>query len=129
MIKALLGGLVVVRRDGEDAIHAEMLELARQFDDLARTVAARASEHRNFAFSLFERDLDDAQMLVARQRGTFARRAAGHQKIDARFDLAADQTPQRGLIERQVSPKRSDQRRTASCKHISPPASMKREFR
>ena len=68
---------------------------------VARVVAARAGQHRHFALGLFDRDGHDAQVLFVRQRGAFARRAAGHQKIDPRRDLAAHQPPQRLFIERQ----------------------------
>ena len=72
-------------------------ELARQFDHFVRVVAAGAGQHRDFALGLFQRDLDHAQMLGARERRALARGAAGNQKIDARVDLAADQSPQRLL--------------------------------
>ena len=56
-----------------------------------RVVAAGAGEHRHLALGLFERDLDDAQMLGARERRALAGGAAGHQEIDARVDLPAHQ--------------------------------------
>ena len=121
LVEAFLGGLVVVGRDGEDAVRAQALQFARQFDDFARVVAARAAQHRHLALGLFDRDLDDAQMLGARERGAFAGGAAGNQEIDSGIDLAADQPAQRLFIERQIAPERSDQRRAASGKHVPPP--------
>ena len=39
--------------------------LVGEFDDFVGVVAARAGQHRNFAFRLFEGDLDHAQVLGA----------------------------------------------------------------
>ncbi len=54
LVQAFLRGLVVVRRDGEDAVRAQLLELARQFDDFVGVVAARAGQHRDLALGLFD---------------------------------------------------------------------------
>src|SRR5262249_54459427 len=62
-------------------------------------------------------DLDDAQVLLMRERGAFARGAAGHQEVHARGDLPARQMAQRGFIERTVATKRSNHRCTASSEH------------
>ena len=75
-------------------------DLVRQFDHLAGVVAAGAGQHRNFALGFFERDLDHAQVLGARERGALAGGAAGHQEIDAGVDLPADQRAQRRFVER-----------------------------
>ena len=74
----------------------------RELDHFGGVVAARAGQHRNLALGLFDRDLDHAQMLGARERGALAGGAAGHQKIDARLNLPPDQPAQRRLVERQI---------------------------
>ena len=45
LVEAFLRGLVVIGRDGENAVDAEAFELARQLDDFARVVAAGAGQH------------------------------------------------------------------------------------
>ena len=96
-------------------------QLVREFDDFARVVSAGTGQHRNFALGFFKRDLDDAKVLVARQRRALARGAAGDQKVDPGFDLPPHQTPQRGFIQGQIRLERRDQRRSASGKHVPPP--------
>ena len=74
-------------------------QFVREFDHFARVVAARAGEHRHLALGFFERDLDDAQVFGAAQRGAFAGGAAGHQEIDPGVDLPAHQPAQRRFVE------------------------------
>src|SRR5436190_1013876 len=77
LVQAFLCGLVVVRCNGEDAVRAQVLQLARQLDYFLGIVAAGARQHRDLVLGFFERDLDHAQMLRAGQRGALAGRAAG----------------------------------------------------
>src|SRR5579883_681875 len=114
--KTLLRGLVVVGRHGEDTVHADALQLARELDDLVRVVAARASQHRHAAARLLDRDFNDAKVLRAGESGAFARRAARHQKIDAGIDLPPHEAAESLFIQREVAAKRRDQRGAASRK-------------
>ena len=57
-------GLVVVRRDRQDAVGAGARHLLRRLDDLVRVVAARPREHRHPALRFRDDDLDDAAPLV-----------------------------------------------------------------
>src|SRR5208282_3432265 len=118
LVQALLRGLVVIRADGEDSGRAERFVVACALDDFGGVVAAGAGNDAHPAARLFDRDLDDAVELRVRERRAFARGAAGHEEIDAGVDLALDETAQRLLIEGLVPPKRSDQRRAASGKHL-----------
>ena len=68
-----------------------------------RVVAAGAGEDGHLALGLFDRDLDDAEVLVAGERRALAGGAAGDQKIDARFDLAAHQPAQSRFVQRAVA--------------------------
>ena len=47
LVEAFLCGLVVVGRDGENAVGAQFLAGAREFDHFVRVVSARAGEHRD----------------------------------------------------------------------------------
>ena len=89
LVEAFLRGLVVVRRDGENAVGAQGFDFVREFDDFVGVVAAGAGEHGNFALGLFQRDLHHAQMLGASERRALAGGAAGNQEIDAGLDLTA----------------------------------------
>src|ERR1017187_7910457 len=86
-----------------------------------RVVAAGACKHRNLVGGLFDGERDYTKMLFARQRGAFARGAAGHQEVDTLIDLATDQTANRGFIQRTILLKRRNQSRPASRKHLPPP--------
>ena len=66
LVQAFLRGLVVVRRDREDAVRAQLLQLARQFDHLARVVAARAGQHRHLAAWLLRRVISTTRRCSAR---------------------------------------------------------------
>ncbi len=90
VVEPLLRGLVVVRRHGQYSVRAHPLGLSRHFDDVMCVIAAGAGQDGNFALGFFQRDRYDAQMFFLGQRGAFARGAAGHEKINPRFDLAAD---------------------------------------
>src|SRR5579885_3812866 len=85
---------------------------------MLRVVSAGASKHRDLALGLFERDFDNAQALVSRERRALARCPARNQEINAGFDLPANQIAQGGIIQRHVPAKRSDQSRPATSKHF-----------
>ena len=98
-VKAFLCRLVVVRSHRENSARPQALDFARQLDDFLRVVAAGSGQHRNFAFSFLNRDLDYAEVLRAAHRGILASCAARDKKVNTRIDLAADELAQRGLIE------------------------------
>src|ERR1041385_6309982 len=106
LIQPLLRRLIVIRRHGQNSVDAEMLEFAGQLNHLGCVVAAGSAQHSRFAFRLFERDLDDAQMFCASQRRALARGAAGYQKINTGFYLPPHQPAQNVLIERLIFPER-----------------------
>jgi hypothetical protein len=53
------------------------------------------------------------------KRGGLPGRATGHEKVNARIDLAPRQPPDTGFIERAAARKRSDQRRPATCECLT----------
>ena len=99
LVEPFLGGFVVVRRDREDTVHAQRLQLLDEVDDFSGVIAACAGEHRNDTLGLFERDFDDAEVLGVSERGAFAGGAAGHQEMNSGFDLTPDQGAQSVLVE------------------------------
>ena len=64
----------------------------------AAMVLAGAS--RVQAFSFFDGDLHDAQVLGARQRGALTGSAAGNQKVNACLDLTLDESAQSIFVQR-----------------------------
>ena len=72
---------------------AGALELGNRLDDLARVVAARTGEHHRAAFDLVGDDLDDLAAFLGRERRRLAGRAAGHDEMNARFDLTRRKPP------------------------------------
>src|SRR6185369_7122589 len=92
--------LVVVRRDGQDAVGAHAVQLLGELDNLGSVISASAGEHGNLAFSFLQRDFDHAQVFLMRQGRAFAGGAARNQKIDAGLDLATDQPSQNLFVER-----------------------------
>src|SRR5208337_3744120 len=116
LVEALLRGLVVVGRDGENAVGAEVRELARERDHFGGVVTAGTGENRHFALREFHGDLDDAQMFLMGERRAFSRGATRHKKSDARGNLALDQRAQRGFIQRTIAAKGSDERGASSGK-------------
>src|SRR5262249_9930812 len=115
--QTVLGGLVVVGRNGKDTADANGSQLAGERDDLGGIVTARARQHGNLAFGRFHPNLDDAQVLLALECRNLARRAAPNEQRDPGLDLALHEAAQRGLIERSIDLKRGDQGGTASDKH------------
>src|SRR5437879_3446520 len=68
---------------------------------------------------IVQRDFHDAQLFVSAERGVLTGRAAGHEEINSRINLAAYQPVEGRFVERKIAPKRSDQRGAASCKHFA----------
>ena len=84
------------------------LEFPGQCDDLGRVIPARSGKHGNSPRGFFQGDFHNSQMLVPSERRIFTGRAAGHQEIDSRIDLAAHQPAKRRFIERRIAPEWSD---------------------
>src|SRR2546429_1641787 len=119
--ESLLSGLVVIRSDGEDAIHAESRKLASEEDHFRRVVAARAPKDWHLALAQFDGDLNDAKMLFVRKRGAFARGSTRNEEVDACLDLPLDQSSQCGFVKRTITTKRCDKCSACACKHDAVP--------
>ncbi len=89
---------------------AGAFELGDRLDDLARVVAAGAGEDHRAAFDFVGDDLDDLAAFLGRERRRLAGRAARHDEVDARFDLARRKPPDRRLIDGAVLREGSDER-------------------
>ena len=91
LVQAFLRGLVVVRRHREQALDTERLGGVRQLGHLGGVVAADAGEHGDLPGAGLDGDADDGVPLRARQGRRLARRAAGHDEVDAATDLPLHQ--------------------------------------
>ena len=101
LVQPFLRRLVVIRADGEDAVRAQRFEFARALDHFGGVVAAGTGHDGHLAARLFDRDFDHAALLGMRERGAFARGAAGDEEIDSRVDLAPRQAAHGFFVERQ----------------------------
>jgi hypothetical protein len=110
--QTFLRGLVVVRGDREDALHAQRFRVRGELGDLVGVVSSDAGEYGDLTRCHLDGDPDDAVALIARQRRRFASRAARHQEMDPPVDLSLDQRPQRLFIDRTRGKKRRDERST-----------------
>ena len=118
LIQAFLRRLVVVRRHGENAVDAHVLQFLRQLDHFGGVVAARAGQHRNLALGFFERDLDHAQMFArASASGLSPVVPQGTRKLMPASIWRCTRRRKRRFVERQILAERSDQRGAASCEH------------
>src|ERR1700730_11849430 len=110
--ETLLCGLVVVGSDGENPIHTEPGQLARNGDDFSGVVAAGAREDgdvwiggRRAINGRFSRrtaeapgqldgDLGDAKVLFPGERGALPGRSARDEEVNVCVDLPLDQLTQ-----------------------------------
>jgi hypothetical protein len=85
---------------------------------MARVVAPRARDHRDFPPRFFDRDLHNAGMLIGVQHRAFPGRPARNQKVDSFLDLPPNQAAQGLRIERTACQERRNQSRAATAKLI-----------
>ena len=81
----------------------------RLLDRIVRGVGSRAGDDGHASGRDFDRGVDYAQPFVVSERGSLAGGAAGHEKIDARFDLPRDQIAQGRVVDGAILMKRSDE--------------------
>ena len=121
-----LGGLVVVRRGGEDVVGAQLAHSPSFGDGPGRVVAARAGHHGRAARGGLDHRGDHPLALGVVHRLRLAGRAAGNQKVDLLGDLPFHQRAQGGVVHLAAVGERGDQRRPASLQasHPVPPKSI-----
>src|SRR5262249_15420453 len=108
--------LVVVRGHGEDPVRAGLDRGLRAGDRTPRVVAAGPGQDRHLARGHLDRDRDDPPLLVVAERHALARRAAGHEDVDALGYLPRDQPPQGGFVEGAIVRERRDERHARTGK-------------
>ena len=90
----LLGRLVVVGGDQQDAVNACFLGLLGEFDGLGGGVGAGAGDDRDTLVHLLHHGPDHPDMLIVIQGGGLAGGAARYDGISSPFNLELHQLPQ-----------------------------------
>ena len=104
------GRLVVVRRDDEETVHADVVRLARQVDRVRRRVGARPCDHRRAPVQGVDGDAEELEAFVVRERGTLARRPGDDQAVRPVVDEMLGQLPEPLVVDRSVRVERRDDR-------------------
>ena len=115
-VETFLRGTVVVRRDEQCGIRAELLAFHRHLDGLARGIRSRARDHQRALFRHLHGEFDHAEVLRVIERGRFAGGAHGDDARDASGDLRLDEAGECGLVEPVIA-ERCDERGVGPCKH------------
>ena len=114
--ETFLARLVVIGRDDQRAIHAQLLGRDRGGDGFARGVRAGAGETWQRPFAISTASRMTCSCSSCDKRRAFARRADGDDAGDRRRRSALDQLLERGGIDLAVT-KWRDERRVGAAKH------------
>ena len=106
LVQAFLRGLVVIGGDVQGGVRPDIFGELGQRDGFAGVVGARAGDDGNAFVDLLDADADSGFMLVVGHRGGFAGGAAGHEAVDALFDLPFDEFTVSFLIDLAVLERR-----------------------
>ncbi len=104
--QALGRRLVVVRRDGQEAVHAEPARIPRQVHRVRRVVGARVRDHARIRSDLVEHRLEQRELLVVGQRRALAGRAGEHEALGAVLHEVAGERARGVQVERAVGAER-----------------------
>ncbi len=114
--QALLCGLVVIGSHLQRAVRTEPFGFLGKVDRFAGRVASGARQDLELTACRLDRDLDDTNVLLVVDGGGFARRAHGHDTVDAAFNLKPDETGQSGFVDGAIAERR-DNSGVCSSKH------------
>ena len=116
-IQAVLGGLVVVRRDQQDRVRAQLFRFFGHHDRVGRIVGAGARDDRSPTFDDLYRPADGLQMFIILQGRRFAGCTADNEGVCVIGQLILDQGLQSVVIDLPVLFHRCDQRHAGSFKN------------
>ena len=105
-VQALLGRLVVIGRDHEDAVGADLLGVLAQADRLGGGIGAGAGDHRHAAGSRLDHQLDHALVLGVGQGRRLAGGADRDQTVGPLLDVPLDQRAERRLVDPAIAERR-----------------------
>ncbi len=100
LVLALLGGLVVVGRGGENGVYAlDFGDLGGFVDGLGGGVGGGSGDDGNASGGDLDGGFDDPAPLVVREGGSFSGGSAGNQEVDSGFDLPGYERAQRFFVD------------------------------
>ena len=99
--EALLGGLVVVRRDHQAPVRADLAAVPGQLHGVVGLVRTGARDDRHPAGHMVHRELQHGPVLRIGQRGALTAGARNDQGVDALFDLPVDEPSERLVVDGQ----------------------------
>ena len=108
LVETFLAWAVVVRRHDQGRVGAHGLGVAHQVDRLLRRIGAGAGDHRHAARGRLDAQLDHLAVLLVAEGGGLTRGADRHDAVDARGDLALDQTDEGLLVDLPIAERRDE---------------------
>ena len=99
LVEAFLGRLVVIGRDDQHCIGADLGGILGELDGLVGRVRSSAGDHGHPALRRYDCQLDDALVLIVIQRRALASRSGRHKSVRAFADLPFDNAPEGFLVE------------------------------
>ncbi|MNT61802.1 hypothetical protein D3C72_1994680 [compost metagenome] len=121
-VQTFLGRLVVIGRDQQAGIGAHILGRARQFDRLARGVAAGTGDHRDAPGDLIDHPSDHFDMFGHFQRGRLAGGPDRDDGVGALLQVEIHQFAQAVPIETTLCIHGRDQCHHTARNHATTPA-------
>ena len=115
--QAFLARLVVIRRNDQSAIEAQLFRGDCGRDCLARGIRTRSRQHLTAAARDLQGQADDLFPLIVRKRRALARGADGDDAGDAGRDLPLDQFLESGSVDCAVTEGR-DESRVGTAEHL-----------
>lgn len=103
LVKAFLGGFVIVGGDKQRPVGPGFFGEAGQADGFGGVVGAGPGQHGHAALGLINADFDDPFVFLMAEGGGFAGSAAGHQAMDARINLVFYEGPVGGFVQAVVA--------------------------
>ena len=112
---AALRRCVVVRRDDEEAVGAELVRFFGEVHGVRGRVGACARDHGRLVADCFERSAEEIEPLRVGQGGALAGGAGNDDAVGAIRDEVAGKVLERVEVDRAVVAKRRDDR----CQHVA----------
>src|SRR6202030_534810 len=95
LVKPLLGGLVVIRRGGENRLHAEPRNFLRVLHDSARVVPRDARYDGQAALDLVEHNANYVEVFAVLESRSLARGPTRNEEVNPLLKLKLHEPPQR----------------------------------
>ena len=104
------GGLVVVRRDDEEPVYAELVRFTRQVNGVSGGVRAGVGDNGAAPAERVDRDAEQLEPLVVGEGGTLPRRGGDDEPIGTTLDEVLREFAEALEVDGSVAPERRDDR-------------------